>query len=92
MRNSKKRGGNYILRALLDIEDQMRVVVRALDRRLFVEYWDEGCSLENVSKSGCGALVGTLRAGARLTTYSKRAKANRKSNRVFFRTICELWL
>lgn len=46
MRESKERGGNYILRALRDIEDQMRVVARTLDGRLFTEYWGEDCSPE----------------------------------------------
>lgn len=38
-RSSKTRGGNYVLRALLDIEDEMVKAASYLDERLFVEYW-----------------------------------------------------
>ncbi len=43
----KVRGGNYIQRALLDIQDEMREAARYLDDALFVEYWGEGCKPEN---------------------------------------------
>jgi hypothetical protein len=39
LRGSSKRGGNYVMRALLDIEDEMRTAAATLDSALFVEYW-----------------------------------------------------
>jgi hypothetical protein len=33
------RGGNYVLRALVDIQEEMRVAAATLDDALFVEYW-----------------------------------------------------
>ena len=39
LRSDATRGGNYLLRALLDIEDLMRGAARRLDSALFVEYW-----------------------------------------------------
>lgn len=39
------RGGNYLLRALQDIEDLMRDAARRLDGSLFVEYWGEDCDV-----------------------------------------------
>ena len=39
LRDDNTRGGNYILRALLDIEDLMRDAAKRLDGRLFEEYW-----------------------------------------------------
>lgn len=39
LRSDAKRGGNYILRALLDIEDEMRKAASELDDSLFMEYW-----------------------------------------------------
>jgi hypothetical protein len=35
----KERGGNYVLRALKNIETEMRQAVLAMDGALFVEYW-----------------------------------------------------
>lgn len=46
MQQSEERGGNYVLRALQDIEDLMRTAARELDGRLFVEYWGEDCPPE----------------------------------------------
>lgn len=39
MRGNAKRGGVYIIRALADIENEMRRAAAALDDALFVEYW-----------------------------------------------------
>lgn len=39
MRSSGQRGGRYVERALLDIQDEMREAATTLDDRLFVEYW-----------------------------------------------------
>jgi hypothetical protein len=36
----KERGGNYTLKALQNIQDEMRDAARRLDNRLFEEYWD----------------------------------------------------
>jgi hypothetical protein len=41
MRSSPKRGGNYVLRALLDIQAEMRDAATTLDDSLFVEYWEK---------------------------------------------------
>jgi hypothetical protein len=41
MRSDSKRGGNYVLRALLDIQDEMRTAAATLDDALFIEYWDK---------------------------------------------------
>nr|VFK43079.1 MAG: hypothetical protein BECKTC1821E_GA0114239_10232 [Candidatus Kentron sp. TC] len=42
----KERGGNYLLRALQDIQDLMRNAARELDAELFVEYWGEECPVD----------------------------------------------
>jgi hypothetical protein len=39
LRSDETRGGIYILRALKDIEDEMREVAGRLEDALFVEYW-----------------------------------------------------
>ena len=39
MRSDQKRGGNYVLRALTDIEEEMRTAAATLEDALFVEYW-----------------------------------------------------
>lgn len=39
MRSDQARGGNYILRALQDIEIQIKDASNYLDDRLFLEYW-----------------------------------------------------
>jgi hypothetical protein len=41
MRADQTRGGNYLQRALKDIESEMRVAARELEDALFVEYWGE---------------------------------------------------
>ena len=46
MQQSEERGGNYVLRALQDIEDLMRTAAWELDGRLFAEYWGEDCPPE----------------------------------------------
>jgi len=43
LRSDAQRGGNYLLRALLDIEDEMRKAASELDDSLFEEYWGEIC-------------------------------------------------
>ena len=39
LRSDETRGGNYVLRALKDIELEMRGAAERLDQKLFVEYW-----------------------------------------------------
>lgn len=39
MRSNPQRGGNYVLRALIDIQDEMRKAAEVLEDALFVEYW-----------------------------------------------------
>ena len=39
LRSDSRRGGNYILRALKDIEDEMRIAALRLEPALFEEYW-----------------------------------------------------
>jgi hypothetical protein len=34
-----ERGGNYVLRALVDIQDEMRAAAGTLEDALFIEYW-----------------------------------------------------
>ena len=46
LRKDKKRGGNYILRALKDIEGLMREAAVRLDSKLFIEYWGKDCPPE----------------------------------------------
>lgn len=41
LRSNPKRGGNYLQRALKDIESEMRLAARQLEDALFVEYWGE---------------------------------------------------
>ncbi len=43
LRADQERGGNYLLRALQDIEPLMLDAARRLDDALFVEYWGESC-------------------------------------------------
>ena len=43
LRADETRGGNYILRALLDIQDLMRDAAKRLDEALFEEYWGVAC-------------------------------------------------
>lgn len=43
LRSNETRGGNYILRALKDIEDLMIDAAKRLDDALFVEYWGYEC-------------------------------------------------
>lgn len=40
MRGDSRRGGNYVLRALSDIQSEMREAAATLDDALFVEYWE----------------------------------------------------
>lgn len=42
-----ERGGNYVLRALQNIESQMRGAAARLEDRLFLEYWGEIVASEN---------------------------------------------
>ena len=39
LRGDDERGGRYIERALIDIEDEMKVAANSLEDALFVEYW-----------------------------------------------------
>ncbi|MBL1275173.1 MAG: hypothetical protein COB30_003720 [Ectothiorhodospiraceae bacterium] len=41
MRSDQTRGGNYMLRALQDIEPQIEAAANYLGSRLFVEYWGD---------------------------------------------------
>ena len=43
LRTDNTRGGNYILRALKDIEDLMEDAASRMEDALFVEYWGQGC-------------------------------------------------
>jgi len=47
LRSNSERGGNYILRALLDIEPELRQAAQDLDDDLFVEYWGESCPVSD---------------------------------------------
>lgn len=44
LRASDERGGNYLLRALQDIEDAMKDAAHRLDDALFQEYWGQSVS------------------------------------------------
>jgi hypothetical protein len=39
LRSNSKRGGNYLMRALQDIEHEMRQAAATMEDALFVEYW-----------------------------------------------------
>ena len=39
LRSDAERGGNYLLRALKDIESEMRAAAARLEPALFKEYW-----------------------------------------------------
>ncbi len=43
----KERGGNYLLRSLQHIQNEMREAAQRLDGRLFEEYWGVACPPEN---------------------------------------------
>lgn len=43
LRSDQTRGGRYILRALLDIEELMADATKTLDDALFAEYWGQEC-------------------------------------------------
>lgn len=43
LRRDQTRGGRYILRALLDIEDLMVNATKTIEDALFLEYWGEEC-------------------------------------------------
>jgi hypothetical protein len=47
LRADGARGGNYLLRALLDIQDEMRHAAETLPDALFVEYWGFSCPPPN---------------------------------------------
>ena len=44
MRADQTRGGNYMLRALKDIEGEMKVAARRMEDALFVEYRGESAA------------------------------------------------
>ena len=46
LRKDESRGGNYILRALQDIEDLMENAAKTMKDALFVEYWGHECEPE----------------------------------------------
>jgi hypothetical protein len=46
LRSDSTRGGNYLQRALKDIEAEMRRAARELEDALFVEYWGESVPAE----------------------------------------------
>ena len=46
LRGDERRGGNYLLCALQDIEHLMVDAAQRLDDALFVEYWGESCAPE----------------------------------------------
>jgi hypothetical protein len=41
MASDSKRGGNYIERALNDIQDEMKAAALEMEDALFVEYWKQ---------------------------------------------------
>jgi hypothetical protein len=47
LRGDGKRGGNYLERALKDIEKEMKSASLHLDDKLFIEYWGESVRPEN---------------------------------------------
>jgi hypothetical protein len=47
MRSDSKRGGDYVQRALLDIQDEMRTAAATLDDALFIEYWEKSVPPQN---------------------------------------------
>lgn len=47
LRTDETRGGNYILRALQDIQDEMRDAAGRLEDALFVEYWGASVPLKD---------------------------------------------
>jgi hypothetical protein len=47
MRGDTTRGGNYVLRALQDIQAEMLTAAATLDDALFVEYWEQSVPPEN---------------------------------------------
>lgn len=47
LRSDSTRGGNYLQRALKDIEPEMINAAQQLEDALFVEYWGESVPLEN---------------------------------------------
>lgn len=47
MRSNQERGGNYLLRALQDIEDEIKSAASYLEDNLFKEYWGYTVPLED---------------------------------------------
>lgn len=47
LRSNPKRGGNYLLRALKDIEPEMRRAAKELENALFAEYWGQSVPPRN---------------------------------------------
>lgn len=47
LRADGTRGGNYILRALEDIQNEMRLAAQTLETALFLEYWGQPIAPEN---------------------------------------------
>lgn len=61
-----RRGGNYVLRALQDIQDDMRDAAGRLDSKLFVEYWESAVPAPPVER-----LIEWLRQADRYATAWK---------------------
>lgn len=47
LHSDSTRGGNYVMRALADIQNEMREVAVRMDDALFLEYWGESVLPEN---------------------------------------------
>jgi hypothetical protein len=47
LRSDSTRGGNYLMRALNDIENEMRHAAKTLEDGLFVEYWGVSVPTKN---------------------------------------------
>lgn len=47
LRANEQRGGNYVERALKDIQEEMREAAASLDDALFMEYWGESVAAED---------------------------------------------
>lgn len=47
LRSDATRGGNYLMRSLMDIQEEMREAAARMDDALFVEYWGAAVPPEN---------------------------------------------
>ena len=46
LRSNSERGGNYLARALQDIEEEMKAAAARLEDKLFIEYWGKSVAPE----------------------------------------------